>query len=146
MKVNVYIAVVLLLVLAGVFGGISVVVGTIGTDGLPDWVVFVVNGLKYVFLTSSAAPLFVIVRNIYGYFTNKAAYPNGQIQYEGSKLLQTWLVYESYIKGIGILVIAFTAGTKLEPVAGLIAGAIAFIVDLIRKSLSDIAAGRTAPV
>ena len=146
MKINVYLAIVLLLVLAGVFGGISVVVGTINTDGLPDWIILVVNGIKYVFLTSAAAPLFVIVRNVYGYFTNKAAYPNSQIEYEGKKLLETWLVYESYIKGIGILVITFAAGTKYAPYSYMITGALAFIVDLIRKSLSDIATSRSAPV
>ena len=146
MKVNVYFAVVLLLVLAGVFGGVSLVVGTINTDGLPDFLVIFVNGLKYVFLTSAAAPLFVIVRNVYGYFTNKAANPNSQIEYEGAKLLQTWLVYEGYIKGIGILVVTFAAGTKYAPYSYMISGALAFIVDLIRKSLSDIATGRNAPV
>jgi len=141
LKLNVYLATVLLLVLAAVFGGVSLAVGTIETDGLPSEIIFVINGLKYIFLTSAAAPFFVIVRNVYGYFTNKASYPNGQIQYEGAQLLKTWLVYEGYIKGIAIMIVAFTAGTEFQQYAYLIAGSIAFVIDLVRKSLSDIAAG-----
>jgi len=145
-KVNVYFAVVLLLVLAGVFGGVSVVIGTINTDGMPDFIVVFVNGLKYVFLTSAVAPLFVMIRNVYGYFTNKAANPNSEMQYEGAKLLKTWLIYEGYIKGLAILIVSLTSGTEYQRYAYLIAGSLAFIVDLIRKSLSDIATGRNAPV
>jgi hypothetical protein len=145
-KINVYLAVVLLLVLAGVFGGISLIVGTINTDGMPDFIVVFVNGLKYVFLTSAVAPFFVMIRNVYGYFTNKAANPNSEMQYEGAKLLKTWLIYEGYIKGIGILVVTFAAGTKYAPYSYMISGSLAFIVDLVRKSLSDIATGRNAPV
>lgn len=139
MKINVYLAIVLLLVMAGVFGGISVAVGTINTNGLPDWIIFVVNGIRYVFLTSAVAPFFIMIRNVYGYFGNKAKYPNSEIQYEGAKLLETWLTYEGYIKGIGIFIVAITAGTTYQIYAYPIAGAASFVIDLIRKSLSEIA-------
>jgi hypothetical protein len=142
LKINVYTASVVLLVVFGVLTGISVAIKTVDVSTLPVEIQGVWQGIVYVFSTSSVAPLFVFVRNIYGFYVNKYQLKPEQrtnLEYEANKLVATWLVYEGYIKAFTVMVMAFTQGTPLEPYAVYIAGSSAFIVDLIRKSLFDIA-------
>ena len=144
MKLNAYTAAVILLVVFGVLTGISAAIKTVDVSAIPAEFQGIWQGIVYVFSTSSVAPLFVFVRNIYGYYVNKAQLKPAQrscLEYEGNRLVATWLTYEGYIKGFSVMALAFTQGTPLEPYAIYIAGAAAFIVDLIRKSLFDIAKG-----
>jgi len=134
-------ATVILLVAFAVLSGISAAIRMVDVAQLPQELQTVWQGLSYVFLTSAAAPLFVFIRNIYGYWENKVGTDpekRAQVKYEASQLWSTWLKYEGYMKAISVFIIAFTDGTKLAPYAVYIAGAITFIVDLIRKSLSDL--------
>lgn len=142
MKINAAMATVILLVSFAVLMGVHTVVSTVdATTIAPEWQ-GVWAGLSYIFLTSAAAPLFAFIRNFYGYAENYlGAEPEkrASIKYEANKLWGTWLKYEGYIKAFAILIIALTKDTPLAPYAAYIAGSLAFIVDLIRKSLSDIA-------
>lgn len=147
MKINAYTAAVILLVVFGVLTGISLAIKTIDVSTLPVEFQGVWQGIVYVFTTSSVAPLFVFLRNVYGFYVNKYQLKPEQrtnLEYEANRLAATWLVYEGYIKAFAVMVLAFTQGTPLEPYAIYIAGSAAFIVDLIRKSLFDIA--KTVPV
>lgn len=139
-KQNVVTAFIILLVVFGVLGGVAVAIQQVKlAPDAPDYIVFLYNGLIYIFATSSVAPLFVMVRNIYGYLINKFKPDSEPIEYEGKRLLQTWLTYEEYIKGTSIFVLAFTQGTPYAPYAYYISGSLSFIIDLVRKTLSDIA-------
>ena len=140
--VNIYSATVILLVAFGVLTGIKAAVDTVDPTLLSPEVQTIWAGISYIFLTSAAAPLFTFIRNIYGFAENKLGADSetrGQINYEANQLWGTWIRYEGYIKGFAILVLAFTQGTQLEPYAVYIAGTLALVIDLIRKSLSDIA-------
>ena len=142
MKINAYTAAVILLVVFGVLTGISVAIKTVDVSTLPVEMQGVWQGIVYVFTTSSVAPLFVFIRNIYGFYVNKYQLKPEQrtsLEYEANRLAATWIVYEGYIKALAVMFMAFTQGTPLEPYAVYIAGSSAFIVDLIRKSLFDIA-------
>jgi len=133
---------VLLLVAFAVLTGIKFAVDTVDPSTIPSELRPIWDGVSYIFLTSAATPLFTFVRNIYGYAENYlGAKPEDRalIQYEANLLWQTWLKYEQYIKGFTILTILLTRGTPLEPYAVYIAGSISFAVDLIRKSLADLA-------
>lgn len=138
MKINVYLAMAILLVVFGILTGVATAIKSVDTTGMPDYLLFIYNGAVYIILTSAAAPLFVFIRNIYGFLTNKYG-EDPALQYEGKKLLETWLTYEAYIKGVSIMVLAFCVGTPVEPYAYYIGGAVAFIIDLGRKSISSIA-------
>jgi len=135
-------AAVVLLVVFGALSGISVAIKTVDISTIPVEWQGVWQGIVYIFTTSAAAPLFTFIRNVYGFYVNKYQLKPEQrssLQYEANRLASTWLTYEGYIKAFTILVIAFTQGTPLEPYAVYIAGTLAFVTDLIRKSLSDIA-------
>jgi hypothetical protein len=137
-----YSATVILLVAFAVLTWIKAAVETVDPTLLAPEVQLIWAGISYIFLTSSVAPLFTFIRNIYGFAENKLGAneeTRGQINYEANQLWGTWIKYEGYIKGIGILVLAFTQGTQLEPYAIYIAGTLTLVIDLIRKSLSDIA-------
>ena len=143
---NVVTAFVILLVAFAALGGVAVAVQQVKlAPDAPDYIVLLYNGLIYVFTSSSVAPLFVMVRNIYGYLINKYTPGNEPIQYEGKRLLQTWLTYEGYMKGTSIFIVAATTGTPYEPFAYYISGAASFVIDLVRSSLKDIADSRRAP-
>lgn len=147
MKLNAYSATVILLVAFGVLTGISAIAKTVDISTIPVEMQGVWQGIIYIFTTSSVAPLFVFIRNIYGFYVNKyqlSPLQRESLEYEANRLAATWLIYEGYIKAFTILVTAFTQGTPLEPYAVYIAGTASFIVDLIRKSLFDIA--KTVPV
>lgn len=146
MKQNVVTAFVILLVAFAVLGGVAVAIQQIKlAPDTPDQIVLLYNGLIYIFTSSSVAPLFVMVRNIYGYLVNKYTPGSQPIQYEGKRLLQTWLTYEGYMKGTSIFIVAATQGTPYAPFAYYISGSISFVIDLIRNSLSDIAESRRQP-
>jgi len=132
---------VILLVAFAVLSGISAAIRAVDITQIPETLQPVWHGIRYIFLTSAAAPLFVFIRNVYGHLENKYGTDpekRSQIEYEASQLWETWLKYEGYMKAISIFIIAFTQGTELAPYAVYIAGSISFIVDLIRKSISDL--------
>jgi len=134
-------ATVILLVAFAVLSGISEAIRLVDIAQIPVELQPVWRGLSYIFLTSAVAPLFVFIRNIYGYLENKYSTEpekRSEIEYEASQLWGTWLKYEGYMKAISIFIIAATQGTELAPYAIYITGSITFIVDLIRKSLSDL--------
>lgn len=141
MKLNVYTAVVILLAISAVLTGTYLaVVQFLPTASYPAYLQPIIAGLKYVFLTSAIAPLFVAIRNVSGYLSNSVS-QDGPLEYEGKKLLNTWITYEGYIKGIAVLVTSLSVGTPYEQYAVWISGSAAFIIDLVRKSLTDIANG-----
>ena len=131
-------AIILLLIVASVLTGISAVAQTVNVETVdpvakPFWV-----GIVYVFQTSAVAPLFVLIRNIYGYFKKKEGAHGAGFEYEVNQLKTTWITIEGYTKGLTIFFIAATVGTTLAPYAALLGGAAAFVVDLVRSSLSDL--------
>jgi len=142
LKLNAYTASVILLVVFGVLTWISLAIKTVDVTTIPVELQGVWQGIVYIFTTSAVVPLFTFIRNIYGFYVNKYQLKPNQrasLEYEAHRLTSTWLTYEGYIKAFSILVIAFTRGTPLESYAVYIAGTLAFIIDLIRKSLFDIA-------
>ena len=139
-KQNVVTAFVILFVAFGVLGGVAVGLTQIQlAPDTPEYIVLVYNGLIYIFTSSSVAPLFVMIRNVYGYLKNKYTPGNEPIQYEGKQLLTTWLTYEGYMKGFSIFILAFAQGTPYAPYAYYMSGSLAFIVDLVRSSIEDVA-------
>lgn len=134
-----YQAAVILLVAFAILTGIQTAVKTVDVSGMPDELQLVWDGVLYIFATSALTPLWVFIRNIYGYYENWAN-QKGEIEYEAKQFWATWLKYEEYVKALAALVIGLTMGTPLQPYAVYIAGGLAFLVDVIRKSLSDIAA------
>lgn len=141
MKLNSATAAVILLVAAACLTAVSMIVNTIDASTFPVGLNEAVQIVQYIFASSAIAPLWVFIRNAYGYWSKLPG--NENIQYEAKQLWQTWLRYEEYIKGIGVLIVVLTKGTTLEPYAILIAGSAAFIADLILDALSDIAAKPT---
>jgi hypothetical protein len=140
MKINGYTAVAILLAAFAVLTGIKVAIGTVDATSLPPELKMIYDGINYICLTSAAAPLFVFIRNIYGFIENYlGSEQRSEVQYEARLLGETWIKYEEYIKAFTIMIIAVTEGTSLAPYAVYIAGSLAFMVDLIRKSLKDIA-------
>jgi len=146
MNLNVKQAMAVLLVAFAALGSVGTLLSTIDTSSMPWELANIVKILQYVFLTSSVAPVFTFFRNFYGYFNNKvkAAADGNTVNYEASKLLQTWLTMEGYTKAFSIAIVALTLNTPVGPYAYWIAGALAFMVDLIRKSLAEIAVSRAA--
>jgi hypothetical protein len=109
MKINAYTAAVILLVVFGALTGISLAIKTVDVSTIPVEMQGVWQGIVYIFTTSSVAPLFVFIRNVYGYYINKAQLKPEErnlLQYEANRLAATWLTYECYIKGIMIMVVA----------------------------------------
>jgi hypothetical protein len=145
MKLNAASATVLLLVAFAVLTTVSTYVQSVDPATIPSELTLVWQGLTYIFLTSSAAPLWVFVRNIYGYLGNKygaTSTERANISYEANQFYGSWLKYEGYIKALAIMILAFAQGTPLEVYAVHIAGSIAFLVDVIGKKISDL---KTAP-
>lgn len=138
LKLNSAKATVLLILVAAGLSLVSVAINQIDMTTLPAGVPEIVQVIQYIFASSAIAPLFVIIRNAYGYWS-KVPGNRESIQYEAAQLWQTWIRYEEYIKGAAVLIVVLTKGTKFEPYAYLISGSVAFFIDLIRKSLSEIA-------
>jgi len=140
MKLNYYTAIVILLVVGAAISSVTLAVKTVNVSDLPPELQYIWQGLIYVLQTSAIAPLFTIIRNIYGYFINKyQGKPNTNIEYDANMMLSTWLTYEEYIKGAGVFSVIALQNTPWSQYAVYIAGAAAFIIDLVRKSLYDIA-------
>jgi len=141
MPINLKMAIALLLASAAVLVGVQVAVQSVDPALIdPDlqgiWALIV-----YIFTTSSMTPFWTFIRNIYGFAENWfEANPEDRknIQYESQQLFSTYIKYEGYIKAFGVVSLALTANTPLAPYATLLAGAMAFITDLIRKSLADL--------
>lgn len=149
MKLNVYTAAALLLIVFGVISGVQAfVLKPIDVSGAPPELQYIYGGIVYVFSTSAITPLFVMIRNLLGYLENyfeTDPQKRGQVQFEASKLAATWFKYEAYVKGAAIFIVAFTAGTPLAPYAYYISGSAAFFIDLIRKAFKDASKTPQAP-
>jgi len=131
-------AIILLLFVAGVLSGISVVVQTVDVSTIsPEWLP-VWGCLVYIFATGAGGTAFTFLRNILGY-----AYTyfeqNGKIQYDKNKLYATWARFEFYMLTISQFIQVATAGTKYAPYAITIAGAISVVLDLGLRSLNNLA-------
>jgi len=143
MEINTPKATAILLIVCAVLTGISAAIRTVDVTQIPAELQPIWLLIVYIFTTSAAAPLFTFLRNFYGYMENKyetKPEERSTIHYEASQLWGTWLKYEGYIKAFNIFIVAFTQGTPIEPYAVYIAGTLAFVVDLIRKSISDLKA------
>jgi len=135
-----YQAAVILLVVFAVLSAVQAAVALVDIATIPEDLQIVWRGIQYVFLTSWIAPLFVFIRNIYGYAENwLGAEDRTRFKYEANQLLGTWAKYEQYIKMLTVLIIALTIDTPVQPYAPYVAGGLAFLVDIVRKSLTDIA-------
>jgi len=135
-----YQAAVVLLVAFAVLSGVQAAIATVDITTLPEDLQVIWRGVQYVFVTSWIAPLFVFIRNLYGYAENwLGADDRKEFKFKANQLLANWAKYEQYIKGLTILVIALTIDTPVQPYAPYVAGGLAFLLDVIRKSLSDIA-------
>jgi len=141
MKLNIYMAIVVILVAFAVLSGIQYLVQTVDASTIaPEWQT-VWLGIVYIFTTSAATPLFTFLRNMLGYAENWfAANPNerAQMHYEAGKLGATWTKFQVYIMGFTAAIQALTMGTPLQQHAVYIAGAIGIVVDLIVKAIKDL--------
>lgn len=138
-----YQAAVILLVVFAALSALQVAVSTVDITTIPEDLQIVWRGVQYVFLTSWIAPLFVFIRNIYGYAENWLGVEDRtEFKYEAKQLLGTWAKYEQYIKMLTVFIIALTIDTPVQPYAPYVAGTLAFIIDVVRKSLTDIAESR----
>ena len=138
MKINVYQAIAILLLVAGVLGGVTVAVHELlPAPAYPEYLWPFIDGLKYVFTTSAIAPFFVMVINVFGYFKNKVG--NKQIEYEAGKLAETWLIYEGIFKGAAPFIVILLQGTPWSAYSYWIAGSIAFVLNLVTKTVLDLA-------
>lgn len=137
MKINVYQAIAILLLVAGVLGGVTIAVNELlPAPAYPQYLWPFIDGLKYVFTTSAIAPFFVMIINVFGYFTNKVR--DKQIAYEAGKLAETWLIYEGIFKGAAPFILVFLQSTSWSAYSYWIAGSIAFVLNLITKTLLDL--------
>lgn len=143
MKINIYAAIVVIIVAFAVLSGIQYAVQTVNPSTIPaEWQTTWL-GIVYIFTTSAATPLFTFLRNILGYAENWfEANPNerAKMQYEASKLGATWAKFQVYITGFTAAIQALTVGTPLQQHAVYIAGAIGIIIDLIVKAINDLKA------
>jgi hypothetical protein len=142
LKINVYLAVVILLLAIGVLGSLYIAISQLlPTPAYPEYLWPLIDGVRYVFMTSAVAPVFVMVTNIFGYAINwtAASQAGKPIQYEGKKLLKTWLIYEGYMKGLTGFIMILLTHTSYEIYAVWIAGSIIFIAKIVSKTLSTIA-------
>jgi hypothetical protein len=147
MKLNIYTAAVILIIVFGVLSGIQTfVLNPIDVSGAPPEIQYLYRGIVYIFSASAIAPLFVMIRNLLGYIENyfdTDPAKRGQLQFEASQFMSTWTKYEAYINGWAIFIVAFTSGTPLAPYAFYIAGTASFVTDLIRKAFKDAGAQQT---
>lgn len=142
MELKYYQAIVIVLVAFAVLSGIQVAVQTIDPTAVPEEYLPIYEGLKYLFMTSTAAILFIFLRNLLGYAENwfeTEADERGKLKYEAGKLGATWTKYELMIKGYTAAIMALTIGTPYQVHAVYIAGALALVTDLITKSIRDLA-------
>jgi len=136
------VAVVILFVAFAVLSGIQIAIQTVDVTTLPEEYLWFYNAIAYVFTTSAATMLFTFARNIFGYVENYLESTPTQRQmlnYEAGQLGATWAKYQAMIMSFTVAIQAFSVGTPYEIAAVYIAGAIAFIIDLITKKLADIA-------
>jgi len=137
-----YQAAAILLIVFAVLTAIQTAIASVDTTDLPSEFQTIWSGIVYVFTTSAATPLWVFIRNVYGYAENYLGtdpLKREKLRYESSQLMATWMKYEAYIKAFTAMMLGLTVGTPLQPYAVYIAGGLAFLVDVIRKSLADIA-------
>jgi hypothetical protein len=135
-------AVAILLVAIGALGSVYIAVNQLlPTPAYPEYLWPFIDGLRYVFMTSAVAPVFVMVTKIFGYLIQWtiASQTGKPIQYEGKKLLKTWLIYEGYMKGLTGFIMILLVRTPYEMYAVWIAGSIIFIAKIVSKTLSTIA-------
>lgn len=141
MKLNIYMAIVVILIAFSVLTGIQYAVQTVDASKVaPEWQTLW-HGIVYVFTTSAATPLFTFLRNLLGYAENWfEANPDkrAQMHYEAGKLGATWTKFQVYIMGFTAAIQALTIGTPLQQHAVYIAGAIGIVIDLIVKAINDL--------
>lgn len=136
-------AVVILLVAFAVLQSIYTGIKTIDPSTIPEEWKFFYDSLIYIFGTTSTTILFTFARNILGYAENWfGTHPEArkQLKYEARKLGETWAKYQASIMSLTAGLQAIFVGTPWQTHATYIAGATAFILDLITKKLNDIAA------
>lgn len=148
MKLNIYMAIVVIIVAFAVLSGIQYAVQTVDASTIPPEWQTVWQGIAYIFTTSAATPLFTFLRNLLGYAENWfEANPDERekMHYEAGKLGATWAKFQVYIMGFTAAIQALTIGTPLQPHAVFIAGAIGIVVDLIVKAIKDLQPSKASP-
>ena len=145
MKLSLAKAILVLMVLLGTLSGVSYALQLAYPSDVPRDPVTqaFVNGLIIVFVTSANTPLWVFVRNVYGYLAHKYG-DDPDVEYEASKFTATYIRFEGMIKGYTGLALLLFAGTPVHPYAAMIAGSFAFVTDLVRSMLENIGAKKTA--
>ena len=140
MKLNAGQAILILLVTAAVLLGIQVAVQSVSVSSLPTGLQSTWKYIEYVFDGGAAIVIFTFVRNIFGYAENvlQGTTAGATISYDASQLGATLTRYAVYVSSIQTLITALFAGTPYVAYAGLIAGAIGTIFDMILKSVNDL--------
>lgn len=134
-------AIVILLVAFAVLSAVQTALQTVDVSTIPQELVWVYNALTYVFTTSAGTMLFTFARNIFGYVENyfeSSTSERQALKYEARKLGATWAKYQAMIMSFTAAIQAFSVGTPYEQAAVYIAGATAFILDVVTKKLADI--------
>ena len=148
MKLNIYTAIVVVLVAFAVLTGIQYAVQTVDASTIaPEWQT-TWQAIVYIFTTSAATPLFTFLRNMLGYAENWfEANPDERnaMHYEAGKLGATWTKFQVYIMGFTAAIQALTIGTPLQQHAVYIAGAIGIVADLVLKAINDLKASPATP-
>ena len=145
MQLNLSKAILLLLIVLAVLTGASYAIQQINPAELPQDPLTqnLYQGLVYVFVTSASTPLWVFLRNVYGYLGHKYGDDPG-VNYEAKQFTQTYIIYEGYIKGYTVLAMTLFQGTPVQPYVAMVAGGFAFVTDLIRSSIKDAKNGKTS--
>ncbi len=141
-KINPYTVTIVLIVMAAVLTGVAATVKQVDINTLDSNVQQFWKVLVYIFTTSAVTPLFTFIANIYGYFTNKLEAPSStrnEIQYQANLVLVTYLKLDGYIKGISLFAIAAFQGTPYADYAVYIAGAAAFVFDIVIRTVKKLA-------
>lgn len=143
MELNLKKAVLLLAILLAALASVSYGLQQVNPAEIPQDPVTqsLFQGLLYVFTTSTTTPLWVFVRNVYGYLAHRYG-GDPDVKYEGKQLAKTYIVYEGYIKGYTALALTLAQGTSMQPYVTMLAGCFAFVTDLVRSSLADIASAK----
>lgn len=141
MKLNLWKAIVILIVSAVVFSGIQVAVVAVKVSSLPASLQPIWDVIVYVFSLPSAIIAFTFLRNILGYVENTfQTEPAGQkIQYEAKELYATMSRFTVYVGSMTTLIQSLAVGTPYQQYATLIAGATGTILDMILKAINDLA-------
>jgi hypothetical protein len=140
MKLNLAEAVTILLVAAAVLVGIQLSLSTINVSTLPTSLQPVLKYLVYIFDGGASIVIFTFVRNCLGYVENnfQGTSAGTAISYEANQLGATIARFSVYVTSIQTLIITLFAGTPYVAYAGLIAGAIGTVFDMVLKSLNDL--------